>query len=139
MKLFELTHENGEINLKAQILRFGIVGVSTVLLDFLTLVSMVEFLHINYLVSATFGFLVGSIANYFLSIRFVFQGGKYPNKLVEFTFFLIITLAGLALNYFTMYIFTEVVMLPYFISKIVSLFFVASTNFLMKKFFVFKG
>ncbi len=139
MQLTETIEGKKELDLKIQIIRFIAVGVSTVTLDFLTLVSLVEYLHVNYLVSATFGFLVGSIVNYFLSIRFVFVSGKYPNKVIEFTYFLFITLIGLVLNYLTMYFFTEVVMFPYFISKGVSLFFVATTNFLMKKFLVFKG
>jgi putative flippase GtrA len=128
-----------ELTLPLQVFRFILAGASTALLDFLTLIVLVEFLHLNYLVSATIGFVAGSVANYFISVRFVFTGGKYPNKLAEFTIFLIITLAGLALNYFTMYFFTELFLFPYFISKCFSLFFVTAANFLMKKFLVFKG
>jgi putative flippase GtrA len=139
MELTDNIAEKKELVLKVQLIRFVIVGVSTVTLDYLTLITLVENFHVDYLVSATFGFLAGSIVNYFLSVRFVFQSGKYPNKIVEFTYFLVITLIGLVLNYFTMYFFTEIIMLPYFISKGVSLFFVATTNFIMKKFLVFKG
>lgn len=139
MSIYELLFSKRELDIKIQLVRFVMVGVTTVALDFCTLVSLVEYFNINYLVSATFGFLIGSITNYFLSVRFVFIDGKYSSKILEFTYFLVITLIGLILNYFTMYVFTEIIIIPYFISKFFSLFFVASTNFLMKKFFVFKG
>ena len=139
MSIYDLLFSKRELNIKIQIVRFVMVGVTTVALDFCTLVSLVEYFNVNYLISATFGFLIGSIANYFLSVRIVFIDGKHPSKILEFTYFLVITLIGLILNYITMYIFTEIILMPYFVSKFFSLFFVASTNFLMKKFFVFKG
>jgi len=125
--------------LNIQILRFIVVGISTVFLDFTTLIGLVEILKVNYLVAATIGFFVGSIANYFLSVKFVFEVGKYSNKMIEFVIFIIITIIGLILNYFIMYFFTDILLFSYVIAKIISLFIVTISNFLMKKFLVFKG
>ena len=126
------------IKISAQIYRFLIVGLSTVTLDMVILYSMVEFLSIHYLISAAVAFLVASVTNYFLSIRFVFYQGRYSHQSIEFTFFLVFTGAGLILNQLVMYSLTDLAKVEYLLSKFAALVLVTSFNFITKKYFVFK-
>jgi putative flippase GtrA len=125
--------------LTTQILKFTFVGLFTVFLDYATMVLLVEVFRWNYLGASTVGFALGSSVNYFLSIRFVFVTGKYSNQITEMILFMVITIVGLALNYFLMWLFTEWFKFVYLYSKLFSIVFVSSSNFVMKKVIVFKG
>lgn len=125
--------------LKNQIIRFAIVGGFTAAIDYIILYLLVEYYDINYLLSTAIGFFVGSSINYILSIIYVFEGGRFRAKGIEFTVFIIFTALGLLLNHLIMWLGVDKIQSSYLLIKIVSLILVTLFNFLTKKYLVFKN
>ncbi len=121
---------------KRQSVRFVLVGSATASLDYLTLFLLTSQLGQGYLLSAAVGFMLGSICNYLLSVRWVFVPGKFRKDL-EFSFFIITGLVGLALNQLTMWFFVSVPRINYLYAKVFAVVIVTVCNFLSKKRLVF--
>ena len=58
---------------KIQMFRYLFVGGAAFIVDFLSLFILTDFFGIYYLISAAIAFILGLIANYFLSISWVFN------------------------------------------------------------------
>lgn len=123
-------------NPEAQALRFCLVGGATVVLDYLVLYTLTTPCGISYLTSAAAAFIAGSLANYLLSIRFVFVAKRY-SKGLEVSLFLATTLLGLGLNQLLMLALVEKAQINYLIAKTVSLVIVTGWNYISKKKVVF--
>lgn len=123
--------------LNNQIMKFLLVGGSTFILDYIIMISLIELFNTNYLLSTAIGFIVGSILNYYLSIKFVFVSGKFKKYETEFSVFMIFTILGLGLNHLIMYSGCDLLTWDYKIVKILSLLLVTAFNFITKKIFVF--
>ncbi len=124
-------------SLDKQIFMFLMVGGFTFVLDYLLMLFLIEFFQVNYLVSTGLGFIFGSIINYYLSLMYVFESGKYKKKKTEFIIFMVFTIIGLGLNHLIMYSGSSLLMIDYKLVKIISLIIVTAFNFLTKKIFVF--
>jgi putative flippase GtrA len=120
----------------SQVLRFGVVGFSTLVLDYSLLYALTSVLGINYLVSATIAFVTASICNYFLSVRYVFESGRLEPA-AEFSAFMAATLAGVAINSGVMYVLVEFAHTHYLAAKVVTVGVVSVWNFAAKKRAVF--
>ena len=81
-----------------QILRFGIVGIISTLVDFAIYTVMCNVLHIPYLISGLSGFCISLVVNYVLSMRFVFKRRDDISRKKEFALFAGMSLIGLWLN-----------------------------------------
>ncbi len=81
-----------------QILRFGVVGVVSTLVDFVIYTIMCNVLHIPYLISGLSGFCISLVVNYVLSMRFVFKRRDDISRKKEFALFAGMSLIGLWLN-----------------------------------------
>ena len=60
----------------SQLGKYGLVGLTALLFDYLILILLTELVGLHYLLSATVGFLVGLVVNYILAVRFVFKKSK---------------------------------------------------------------
>ena len=120
-----------------QLIKFGIVGVIATIIDMGTLVFLKEVAHIDVLVSSAASFSVSVIANYILSMLFVFQS-KQDNKLKEFCVFVILSVGGLLLNQFVMWLGTEVLAIYYLLAKVLATILVPIYNFVTRKIFLEK-
>ena len=120
-----------------QIIKFGIVGVVATVIDFGVLSFLKEVLSVDVLVASAISFSVSVIANYILSMLFVFQGSK-DNKLKEFAIFVLLSVGGLLLNQLIMWIGTEFVSAYYLWVKLFATFFVPVYNFITRKIFLEK-
>ncbi|HEX8986075.1 MAG TPA: GtrA family protein, partial [Bryobacteraceae bacterium] len=90
---------SGRLNaLRSEFLRYIVVGGLAFLVDAGTLFLLTALAHVPYLVSAAAGFLLGLVANYVLSRRWVFRNRTLSSTAVEFTVFTLIGLVGLGLN-----------------------------------------
>jgi putative flippase GtrA len=119
-----------------QLARFGVIGFSTVSLDFIVLYLLVRTLHASYFWSALTSYIIASIVNYLLSVRYVFLGGRF-GKAQEFTIFMVTTGIGLGLNQLIMWALAGLGGINYMLAKCASLFVVTCWNFLSKKKLVF--
>ena len=121
----------------AQFLKFGIVGVVATLVDFGVLVLLKEVFGVDVMWASAASFAVSVIANYVLSMLFVFKGGKV-GKVAEFVIFVALSLGGLGINQGIMWLGTEVLHLYYLLVKVTALFVVPVYNFVTRKIFLEK-
>ena len=84
-----------------QILKFGIVGGLSFLIDF-SIYTLIIFIFGNarivVAIAAFFGFTISLVFNYFTSMKFVFAHDENMDRRKEFTIFAILSLIGLGLN-----------------------------------------
>ena len=120
-----------------QLIKFGIVGVIATLIDLAVLMLLKEFMHVDVLVASAVAFSVSVIANYILSMLFVFKS-RGNSKVKEFLVFVILSIGGLLLNQFIMWIGTEIMTAYYLWVKAFALVFVPIYNFITRKTFLEK-
>lgn len=96
-----------------QIVKFGIVGVicfgidyvtGLVVLNLIMGVTSRSYFETASVVGSVAGFIVSVIVNYILSFKFVFERKEDLNKKVEFIIFVILSLIGMLLNSFLIWI-----------------------------------
>lgn len=122
-----------------QIMKFGVVGVIAFIIDYGLLVLLTELFKINYLVSATVGFTVSVIFNYLASMRFVFTHKEDMTKTKEFVIFVVLSVVGLGINDLLMWLGTDMIGIPYFITKLFATAVVMVWNFVTRKKFLDAG
>ena len=120
-----------------QILKFGFVGGTAFVIDYVLLYFCTEFLHIHYLISSIISFTVSVIFNYILSIKWIFDVKK-KQDVKDFVIFIILSVIGLGINSLIMYVMVEKFGVYYMFSKIVSTAVVMVYNFITRKIFVEK-
>ncbi|MBP2044841.1 GtrA family protein [Methanobacterium aggregans] len=121
-----------------QFFRYTFVGGVAFLLDFGSLYYLTEYLGVYYLLSAAIAFILGLVANYILSITWVFDNHTLDNKVSEFGLFALIGIVGLGINEFIIWGFTANVQIYYMFSKIISAIIVLIWNFSARKYLLFK-
>ena len=120
-----------------QLIKFGIVGVIATVIDFGVLMFLKELMHIDVLAASAVAFSVSVIANYILSMLFVFES-RGNSKVKEFLVFVVLSIGGLLLNQFIMWIGTEIMTAHYLWVKAFALVFVPIYNFITRKIFLEK-
>jgi putative flippase GtrA len=121
-----------------QFFRYIFVGGIAFLVQFSSLYLFTSIFGIYYLVSTAIAFILGLIANYALSISWVFNKRTLDNMWSEFTIFAIIGVVGLGLTEITMWFFTDYIGLYYLISQIIAAALILFWNFFARKFTLFK-
>ena len=86
-----------------QILKFGVVGIVCTIIDFAVFSLLNYVVGVHYTIATFFGFLISLIANYILSMRFVFVRKENLDKRVEFIAFAVLSVIGLGLNELIIY------------------------------------
>ena len=117
-----------------QLIKFGIVGVIAAVIDFGVLMLLKELMHIDVLAASAVAFSVSVIANYILSMLFVFES-RGNSKVKEFLVFVVLSIGGLLLNQFIMWIGTEIMTAYYLWVKVFALVFVPIYNYYKKNIF----
>ena len=118
-----------------QLIKFGIVGVIAAFVDVGVLVMLKEFLHIEVLIASMISFCVSVIANYLLSMSFVFKS-KGQGKLKEFIIFVVLSIGGLCLNQLILWIGVKFTSVYYLIVKFLAMVIVPIYNFITRKIFL---
>jgi putative flippase GtrA len=121
-----------------QFVRYGLVSVIALAVDFGGMVLLVELFSIHYLVAATVSFISGLVVNYLLSRAWVFTERKYESRVKEFIIFTGIGIVGLLLNNSIMWLAVEKIGIYYIFSKIIATILVFFWNFGLRKMLVFK-
>ena len=121
------------IKLIQQLFRFGIIGIVCFLLDYIVMIILTERCGLNYLLSAGISFSISVIANYILSMQFVFVSKKDLKKTTEFTVFIFLSVIGLGINELLMWCAVEWLGLFYMFAKIIVTGIVMVYNFVSRK------
>lgn len=117
----------------AELLRYGAASALALAADFGCLLLLTEAFAVHYLISAGCAFVLGMVVIYLCSIHWVFAHRGLDNVAAERTLFLLIGLAGLALNQVLMFSLTDLAGLPYQLSKLGAAGMVFSFNFAARK------
>lgn len=118
-----------------QVIRFGIVGVIAALVDVGVLVALKELMLFDVLIASAISFGVSVTVNYILSMTFVFKS-KNENKLREFVLFVLLSIGGLCLNQFILWIGVRFTSVYYLIVKLLAMIIVPVYNFVTRKIFL---
>lgn len=120
-----------------QLVKFGFVGVIAAAIDVGVLVLFTEVFGADVLISSGISFCVSVIANYILSMKFVFKS-KGQSKLKEFMVFVLLSVGGLCINQFIMWLGTEKFSFYYLAVKFAAMVIVPIYNFITRKVFLEK-
>lgn len=124
-------------NLFKQLMKFGLVGIVATIIDFSFLTVLTEFFYVHYLTSAAIGFIVSTLFNYIASMRYVFNSRFGPHeKRKELIIFILLSVVGLGLNQFFMWLFVEFFSIFYIFSKVLATVLVMAWNFVSRKIFI---
>ena len=119
-----------------QIWRFGIVGVICTVIDFGVLTFLKELLGVHYLAANAASFTVSVIANYILSMKYVFHGKKNTSRVREFLIFVVLSALGLLLNQLIMWGTVDGLHIYYVAAKVIATALVMVYNFVTRKLFL---
>jgi putative flippase GtrA len=125
--------------LKFSIIRYFFVGGFAALSNLASFALFQELLHINYLIAAVLSFIIATLINYYLSIKFVFQSGTRFGKKHEMFWTYIVSLIGLALNMAILYICVSMLFLNAIVSQVIAIGLVFFWNYFARKRFVFRA
>ena len=87
----------------------------------------------HYLVCAAFGFVLGVIVNFVLSIKFVFKEKAPVGRQAEFLVYVLVGLGGFGITMGLMWFFTEIVGFHFMVSKLVTIVATFIWNFGIRK------
>ncbi len=120
-----------------KLFKFCIVGFSGVIVDFGTTWFLKEKVKLNKYIANSTGFILAATSNYFLNRIWTFES---QNKAIgtEYASFLTISLIGLALNNFIIWILTDKLKWNFYLSKLIAIGVVTLWNFGMNFAFTFK-
>ena len=120
-----------------QLMKFGVVGIIATVIDFVVLTILTETFGVYYLTSAAIGFIVATLFNYVASMRYVFNSRFGPHeKRKELIIFILLSVVGLGLNQFFMWLFVEFFSIFYIFSKVLATILVMAWNFVSRKIFI---
>lgn len=120
----------------SQIAKFGAVGVVCFGIDYGMMVLLTERCGLDYLLSSGISFSVSVVANYLLSMRFVFQSKEGRNKTEEFVVFAALSITGLLLTELLMWAGVERMGIHYMLAKVIVTGVVMVYNFMTRKIFL---
>lgn len=116
-----------------QFVRYFGVALIGYVFDFGTLIILHELMSLHYLIAASIGFSIGLLVVYVLSNRYVFGKSKIESRTIEFSLFALIGIIGLIILNILMWVFTDLLLVNYIISKIIATIFVYIWNFFARR------
>ena len=119
-----------------QIVKFGMVGISALAIDYSIMIFLIEVFHIDYLISNGISFVASVIFNYIMSVKWVFDVEKNREKKQEILVFVVLSTIGLGINQLLMWLTVEKLRIFYMISKIGATIVVMVYNFVTRKLFL---
>lgn len=120
-----------------KLIKFGIVGVSGMIVDFGTTWILKEKLKVQKYIANSTGFTLAATSNYILNRIWTFNSTD-PHIVSQFLKFFIISVLGLLLNNLIIYFFTDFkYRINFYISKGIATLLVFLWNFFMNYLFTF--
>jgi putative flippase GtrA len=117
-------------------LKFCMVGSSGMIIDFGTTWLLKEKARVNKYLANSTGFVLAATSNYILNRFWTFHSAN-RQVVTEYLCFIIISVFGLAINNFVVYILTERMKFNFYLSKLFAVGIVILWNFSMNYLFTF--
>lgn len=118
-------------------IKFCVVGLSGMVIDFGTTWLLKERLRVNKYIANSTGFILAATSNYIWNRFWTFQS-ENKHIATEYFSFIMISLAGLAINNLLVYIFSEKMKFNFYLSKLIAIGVVTLWNFIMNFLITFK-
>lgn len=122
-----------------QFAKFALVGLTSLAVDYVLLVTLVELFHIDVLVGTTIAFIASVVVNYLLSMKYVFERRDDLSRKREFTIFAVLSAIGLGLTDLFMFVGVAFLSIGYQAMKLISTFMVTWYNFFSRRRFLDGG
>ncbi|HLC39124.1 MAG TPA: GtrA family protein [Patescibacteria group bacterium] len=119
-----------------EFLKFALVALSSLVIDFAVLNLLVIVFHTNVYLATSISFIVAATNAYIWNRIWTFK--SKGNKATEYTQFFIVRGTGFGLNLLAMFVFIQYAHLWFNYAKIISLILVFIWNYIWSKFWVFK-
>ena len=132
----------GKQGIVGQFLRYFVTGGLAFIVDFGVFALALYYFDIHYLVANLIGLMAGNVVNYLLTVGWVFSTEKRKMEkhvVLEVVVFVTISLVGMGLNEFLMYVFVGLLAIQEMVSKVGAAIIVLVYNFLARKFILFKS
>ena len=102
--------DNKKGKLIKQILKFGVVGGLSFVIDFVVYTIVIKIIpgQYSYILAGVCGFTISLIFNYLASMAFVFERKDNADKRKEFLIFLVLSLIGLLLNTLLLWFYVDI-------------------------------
>lgn len=136
MSPMDTGEHKGFIALIKQMVKFGIVGFLAFCIDYGLFLVLTYALGIWYIAASTVSFVVSTVFNYALSMRYVFQGKETQTAMQQFAIFFVLSLVGLGLNQLILWACGDMLGIPAWIGKLIATFLVMVYNFVTRKAFL---
>jgi putative flippase GtrA len=118
-------------------IKFGVTGLSGMALDFSITWFFKDVLEINKFLANAIGFTVAVISNYFLNRFWTFHSKARVAR--QFAGFTTVSVIGLLLNSLIVYVFNHLLLLNFYLSKVIAVGLVFIWNFSVNYLYVFKS
>ena len=121
-----------------RLVKFGLVGACGMVIDFGLTWLCKEKLRWNRYVANSIGFSAAVVNNFLINRYWTFRDSTVQNTSRQFTSFLLIALAGLALNNAIVFLFHKKAGLNFYVSKLIAVAIVFLWNYFANIYFTFK-
>jgi len=125
--------------IKSRFVKYSMIGGASALVDWGLFYVLAIILDIHYILSGTISFTLATSFNYFIGITFLFDSTTRFTKQNEILLVFLISLIGLAINLFFLFLFSSWFLFSLMGSKILASFFTLVWNFSMRNYYVFKS
>ena len=125
------------ITLSFKFLKFALVGLSGLAIDFALTFLCKEKLKINKYGANSIGFLMAASSNFVWNRTWTF-GNNHPDISGQYARFIAVSLVGLILNTLILKLLHEKMKLNFYVAKLIAIGIVISWNFIANLFFTFK-
>lgn len=121
--------------MKAQILRFAIVGLAATVTTYAVLITAVEGFQVNAVSASVVGYAMGIVVNYVLNRRYTF--GSTQKHRTAIPKFLVVMGIGMALNAAIMYAGINWIEMNYLVAQLAAVAVVLTWSFTINRFWTF--
>jgi len=121
-----------------KIIKYFFVGATAALTDISLFYIFAKVLGYPYLMVAFFSFIIATLVNYLLSIKYVFQSGVKFSKKYEISLIYIISGIAIIINQISLYILIDVLTTEMILSKTISTIITFFWNYYMRNNIIFK-
>ena len=118
-------------------LKFCVVGLSGMVIDFSTTWLLKEKAKVNKYIANSTGFILAATSNYIWNRIWTFQS-ENSQIAVEYLSFILISVAGLGINNFVIYLLNDRLKINFYLSKLLAIGVVTVWNFLMNFIITFR-
>jgi putative flippase GtrA len=118
-------------------IKYGLLGFCCALIDLSLFLVLIKILQFQWVFSAPTAFIIATLINYLLSVKFLFESrSKHPVK-VELALIFLVAAIGLLLNQFLLWIFIDLNGLWIVYSKVIVIGIVFVWNYSSRRMFIF--